>query len=215
MTARATAKRAGTGGPTLVTVGASAGGPGALATVLSALPKTYRGTIVVLQHVDAQFAVGMASWLGEQIALPVDVAKEGDTLAPGMVVLAAGDDVHLTLGAAGLLRYVRADADATRRAYAPSIDVFFESVAAHWRGPAVGVLLTGMGRDGAQGLRAMRDAGAVTIAQDQASSVVYGMPKAAAELAAASEILPLGHIGPRLLQLEQTPPLPLRQGAHG
>jgi len=214
--------------PMLVAIGASAGGPGALATVLSVLPADYRGAIVVLQHVDVQFASSMASWLAGKITLPARVAKEGDPLVPGTVVLATGHDVHLTVTRAGVLRYVRANtagastallktppsvpAAVPAYAYAPSIDVFFESVATYWHGPAIGVLLTGMGRDGAQGLRAMRDAGAVTIAQDRASSVVYGMPKAAIELAAAGEVLPITRIGPRLLDIAQSPPRPLREG---
>lgn len=109
----------------------------------------------------------------------------------------AGTNNHMRLLRNGELAYTE---EPRSHVYRPSIDVFFDSLVAHWRGDAVGVLLTGMGRDGAQGLKAMRDRGFLTIAQDQASSAVYGMPKAAAALDAAVEILPLQRIAPRLVE---------------
>ena len=110
----------------------------------------------------------------------------------------AGREHHLVFAGSMRLRYTRNPSEVS---YRPSIDVFFNSVRRHWQGGAVGVLLTGMGRDGAAGLKELRNNGCRTIAQDQATSAVYGMPKAAAELHAASEILPLNEIGPRLVSM--------------
>lgn len=151
---------------------------------------------MVVQHVDEAFAGGMADWLDAQCALPVRIAREGDRPQTGMVLLAGTND-HLRLVGGERMAYTQEPGDYL---YRPSIDVFFESVVEHWRGEAVGVLLTGMGRDGAHGLRAMRERGFLTIAQDQATSAVYGMPKAAAAIGAAREILPLPGIAARLVQ---------------
>jgi chemotaxis response regulator CheB len=144
-----------------------------------------------------QFAKGLADWLQYQTPLKVRIAQDGDQPTPGTVLL-AGTDNHLVFSAPGRLDYVREPADYS---YRPSVDVFFKSVERFWQGTVVAVLMTGMGRDGAEGLRLLRNAGHHTIAQDRSSSAVYGMPKAAAELDAASEILSLDAIGPRLLQL--------------
>jgi two-component system chemotaxis response regulator CheB/two-component system response regulator WspF len=178
----------------LVAIGASAGGPTALAAVLGKLPTDFGAAIVIVQHVDRAFAEGMAQWLDGQTALTVRVGLEGDRPQPGEALLAATND-HLQLTRAGSLNYTREPADMP---YRPSIDVFFHSVAEHWHGYAIGVLLTGMGRDGAIGLKAMRAKGYHTIAQDEATSAVYGMPKAAAALDAARSILPLGSIADEL-----------------
>lgn len=179
----------------LLAIGASAGGPAAVAKVLSGLPKNFPAAVVVIQHVDEQFAAGMAEWLSRDSTLPVRVAREGDRPAAGVALLAGTND-HLTLLAGGLLGYTPRPREYV---YRPSVDVFFQSVTRHWAGEAVGVLLTGMGRDGALGLRAMRNQGRYTIAQDQASSAVYGMPKAAATLDAAVDILPLDRIAPKVV----------------
>ncbi|MCO6417950.1 chemotaxis response regulator protein-glutamate methylesterase [Siccirubricoccus sp. KC 17139] len=183
--------------PTLVAIGASAGGPAALAVLLGGLPQGFPAAVVVVQHVDRRFAEGMAAWLNGHSAMPVLPAREGDTPRPGTVLLAASDH-HLRLASDSQLGYTAEPRDYV---YRPSVDVFFRSVARLWKGEAVGVLLTGMGRDGAQGLKALRARGWHTIAQDRATSAVYGMPKAAAELDAAAEILPLPNIAPRLLAL--------------
>jgi two-component system response regulator WspF len=180
----------------LVAIGASAGGPSALATLLGALPPRLDAAVVVVQHVDRQFAPGMAQWLGAVSRLPVGLAAEGEPPQPGLVQLAATND-HLVIDAEGRLAYRRHPEEL---AYRPSIDVFFHSVCKHWHRAAVGVLLTGMGRDGAQGLKAMRERGHHTIAQDKDSCAVYGMPKAAQELGAASEVLPLNAIAAALVR---------------
>jgi two-component system response regulator WspF len=155
-----------------------------------------------VQHVDERFAVGMAEWLNQVSSLPVRPIVEGDALVPGTVLVASTGD-HLLLKAGDRLGYSRDPADYV---YRPSVDVFFESVAARWRRDAVGLLLTGMGRDGAAGLKSMRDKGWHTMAQDRATSAVYGMPKAAAELGAVAEVLALGEIAGRLVQMFQPAP---------
>jgi chemotaxis response regulator CheB len=179
----------------LVAIGASAGGPAALTAVLSGLPKGFPAAVVIIQHVDARFALGLADWLSRNCALPVRVAKEGDHPTAGTVLLAGTND-HLRFISSGRIGYT---SEPREQAYRPSVDVFFASVGVHWTGEVVGVLLTGMGRDGAQGLKTLRDKGHYTIAQDQATSTVYGMPKAAASLGAAVDILPLERIAPRLV----------------
>jgi two-component system response regulator WspF len=183
------------GGDRLIAIGASAGGPAALATVLRGLPRDFPAAIVIVQHVDEQFAPGMATWLGQQTALTVKIAAEGDRLAPGTVLL-AGTSHHLVCTGADRVGYA---AEPAGYSYRPSVDVLFQSISHHWPGDVIGVLLTGMGRDGAVGLRALRNQGHHTIAQDEASSAVYGMPKAAATLHAAVEILPVDRIAPRLM----------------
>lgn len=181
----------------LLAIGASAGGPAAVATLLGGLPKDFPAAIVIIQHVDPQFAPGMADWLSQQSGLPVRLAREGEHPVAGVALLAGTGD-HLTLKSADRLGYT---ADPSDYVYRPSVDVFFHSVSRLWLGDAVGVLLTGMGRDGALGLKSLRDKGRHTIAQDQATSAVYGMPKAAVALDAAVEVLPLERIAPKLLKL--------------
>jgi chemotaxis response regulator CheB len=181
----------------VVAIGASAGGPAALATILSSLPRDFPGAIVIIQHVDAQFAIEMASWLNDQSAIPVRTAREGDHPQAGVALLAGTND-HLIFANARTLHYT---SDPQHCSYRPSIDVFFESLARYRKGRAVGVLLTGMGRDGAKGLKALRDAGAYTLVESRATCVVYGMPRAAIALDAAMDVLPLPEIAPRLVQL--------------
>jgi two-component system, chemotaxis family, response regulator WspF len=181
----------------LVAIGASAGGPTALAAVLGGLPADFDAPIVIVQHVDKAFAQGMAEWLDGQSPLPVRIAHDGARPRAGEALLAATND-HLLLTRGGSLRYTREPAETP---YRPSVDVFFQSVVDHWNGEAAGVLLTGMGRDGALGLKAMRAKGYETIAQDEATSAVYGMPKAAAALGAARRILALERIAGELAAL--------------
>ncbi|WP_277760749.1 chemotaxis response regulator protein-glutamate methylesterase [Pseudomonas sp. A34-9] len=181
----------------LVAIGSSAGGPAALEVLLKGLPKNFSAAIVLVQHVDQVFAAGMAEWLASASGLDVRLAREGEPPQAGAVLL-AGTNHHIRLLKNGTLAYT---AEPVNEIYRPSIDVFFESVASYWNGDAVGVLLTGMGRDGAQGLKLMRQQGYLTIAQDQQSSAVYGMPKAAAAIDAAVEIRPLERIAPRLQEI--------------
>lgn len=174
----------------LLAVGASTGGPQALARLLAGLPAGTRAAVLVVQHMADGFIEGLAEWLDGICPLPVAVAADGSRLRPGSVsVVPSG--VNLVVGPA--LR-VRTETPPATQFHVPGIDAAFGSVAATVGARAAGVLLTGMGRDGAAGLRRMRDRGAVTIAQDEASSVVYGMPAAAMELAAATVQLTLATI---------------------
>ena len=181
----------------LVVIGSSAGGPAALTTLLASLPLNFPAAVVIIQHVDKQFAQGLSAWFTSTARLPIRVAHEGDRLEEGVVYL-AGQNRHLVMFSPTQLGYTTHPEESS---YCPSVDVFFRSVAKFWRGQAVGVLLTGMGRDGAEGLKALRDAGHHTIAQDKLTSAIYGMPKAAAELDAAKDILALDKIGPRLASI--------------
>jgi chemotaxis response regulator CheB len=181
----------------LLAIGASAGGPAVLASLLGHLPADFPAAVVIVQHVDEQFAAGMATWLDQGTALPVRAAAEGDQPTVGEVLLAATGD-HLTLKTADRVGYT---ADPVDYVYRPSVDVFFHSACRLWRGEVVGVLLTGMGRDGALGLKALRDRGHYTIAQDEATSAVYGMPKAAAAINAAVDILPAEGIAAKLIEM--------------
>ena len=180
----------------LVVIGSSTGGPHALAKILSLLPADYPAPVVVVQHVDAQFVGELSHWLGKQTPLHVRLAHEGDTPEPGVVMIAGTND-HLVMHPNQSLGYTPFPRDLV---YRPSVDVFFSSVAEHWRGQSVGVLLTGMGRDGAQGLLKLRNRGFHTVAQDRASSAVYGMPKAAAELHAAVEVMSIDQVAAALLR---------------
>jgi two-component system, chemotaxis family, response regulator WspF len=184
-------------GERLIAVGASAGGPAAVSVVLGALPRRLPASIVVVQHLGEDFTEGVAEWLQRGTPLEVRVAREGDRPSPGTVLVAGGNN-HLVFKSGGRLGYT---AEPREKVYRPSVDVFFDSVGRLWRGSVVGVLLTGMGRDGAQGLRALRAQGHHTIAQDEATCAVYGMPKAAAAINAAVDILPLDRIAQRLEDL--------------
>lgn len=186
----------GQGAGRLVVIASSTGGPQALAQILSHLPADYPAPVIIVQHVDAQFAGELSSWLNKQSSLNVRLARDGDSPEVGTVLM-AGTNNHLVMHANQYLGYTESPAELV---YRPSADVFFESVARHWQGRLVATLLTGMGRDGAQGLLRLRERGAYTIAQDETSCVVYGMPRAAADIKAAVDILPLDSIAPALIK---------------
>ncbi|MDJ0845272.1 chemotaxis response regulator protein-glutamate methylesterase [Crocosphaera sp.] len=182
--------------PPLIIIGSSTGGPKALARVLGELPPNFEASIVIVQHVDMQFSSGLAKWLDEQTPLSVTLASEGDRIREGKVLLAGTND-HLVLRPNLTLTYTKEPQDYP---YRPSIDVFCESVAQSWSRKGIAVLLTGMGRDGAIGLKKLRRRGWHTIAQNQQSCVVYGMPKAAVEMEAAIEVLSLSEIASTLVK---------------
>jgi two-component system, chemotaxis family, response regulator WspF len=181
----------------LVAIGASTGGPPVLATILRGLTPAVRATIVVVQHVDERFTAGLTGWLSDQSGLPVTVATEGQRLTRGHVFVAGTSD-HLVFKSAERLGYTT---DPVECVYRPSVDVFLRSAVRWWRGDLVGILLTGMGSDGAIGLKEMRIRGHHTIAQDEATSAVYGMPKAAALLNAAVDVLPIERIAGRVVEV--------------
>ncbi len=181
--------------PPLVIIGSSTGGPKTLVKVLSHLPENLEAAIVIVQHLDEEFSSGLADWLDVQTPLRVRVATRGAHPEKGIIDVARTND-HLILTTGLRFAYTPEPHD---NPFRPSVDVFFKSVAKHWPDKGCAVLLTGMGRDGAIGLAKLRKLGWHTIAQDQATSVVYGMPKAAKELNAAIEILPIEGISPAIL----------------
>jgi len=181
-------------GCTLVGLGASAGGPAAVATLLHALPADFPGCIALVQHLPVGFAQPFVRFLSERTALNVRMLTQSTRPQPGTVVVAP-DGQHLKLNEEGLLV---AAPGSPQEGHCPSVDALFYSLA-QMSGPhAVGVLLTGIGRDGAAGLKAMRDKGALTLVQDQHSSAVWGMPRAAVELGAATRVLPLEQLAEAL-----------------
>lgn len=198
--------------PSLIAIGASTGGPNALATILAECPATLPGAVLIVQHIDARFTSGLVDWLSQRSRLPVVACPDGARPRAGRVYVAA-QDRHLTLDRAGALRYTDAPEHALHR---PSIDVLFQSIADCPGATGCGIVLTGMGRDGADGLLALRQAGFVTIAQDRESCVVWGIPGAAVACGAASLVLPLDRIAARVQEcLTSSLQRPDRETPHG
>lgn len=185
----------------VVGLGASTGGPGAIVEILRALPPEFQLPLLLVLHIAEPFGTAFADWLDGQTARPVRYARDGDLVSAraGEVVMAP-PDFHLAVRDGRL----RLTDDPERHSFRPSVDVLFESIAREYGVAAAACLLTGMGRDGAAGLQDVRRAGGYTIAQDEATSVVYGMPREAVLLGAAESVLPLGEIGPRLARLAVT-----------
>lgn len=183
----------------VVAIGASTGGTEAIKAVLEKYPENGPGTVIV-QHMPEQFTRSFAHRLNSISAMEVREAANGDTVRSGLALLAPGNK-HMALKRSGAQYYVKIKDGPLVHYQRPSIDVLFNSVAEYAGSNAVGALLTGMGVDGAKSLKAMLDAGADTIAQDERSSVVYGMPKAAADIGAAQHILPLDKITEKIISL--------------
>jgi two-component system response regulator WspF len=181
--------------PTILALGASTGGPEALARILAYLPSRFPASVLVVQHIAQEFAPNLATWLQGQTSLSVQVARDGAELTPGVANVASTND-HLIIGPDRKLRYTTEPKDYP---YRPSVDALFYSLLKAEGRRGVAVLLTGMGADGAKGLARLRQAGWFTIAQDQATCIVYGMPQAAALIGAACQVLPLPQIGPAIL----------------
>jgi two-component system response regulator WspF len=182
--------------PPLVVVGASTGGPEALRKILAALPGPLDFAMIVVQHLGELFVPGLASWLAKETGLDVSVIVAGWKPIAGQVAIACTSD-HVILDRAGKLVYVREPEKSVHR---PSVDVFFASLLTSPAEPGTAVLLTGMGDDGAEGLKALHDAGWATIIQDEATSVVWGMPRAALKRGAADQTLPVEKIGEAILR---------------
>ncbi len=183
--------------PHILAVAASTGGPAALQTLLIGLGAGFPLPVLVVQHIAQGFVAPLVAWMAGTVPLPVRIAHKGEQLLPGRVYVAP--DGHHLLAAADQSVALRPPAPADR--FCPSADVLFESVADVYKARAIGVILTGMGDDGARGLLRLRRAGAHTLGQDRASSVVYGMPGVAAELGALGQIAPLEQIAPAVRQL--------------
>jgi two-component system chemotaxis response regulator CheB len=184
--------RAGAALPHIVAIGASTGGTEALRAIIEALPPGAPGMVVV-QHMPEGFTAAFAQRLNANAQVEVKEAAYGDVITPGRVLISPGNH-HTLVRRCGNRLYAQTTNGPLVSRHRPSIDVLFRSVAQAAGASATGVILTGMGDDGAEGLREMRDAGAHTIAQDEATSVVFGMPKEAIARGAAAEVLPLGRI---------------------
>lgn len=185
----------------ILAIGASTGGTQALAEVLEALPATSPG-IAIVQHMPPGFTRSFAERLAKTCRVAVKEAEAGDTLAPGRCLIARGDR-HLRVRRQGGTYIAELDNGPPVGRHRPSVDVLFHSVAACAGANAIGVILTGMGRDGADGLKAMHAAGARTIAQDEATCVVFGMPKEAIAIGAADRVLPLPQIAAGICALAE------------
>ena len=180
----------------LIALGTSTGGPGAIVEVLRALPANFRIPILFVIHISEPFGTTFADWLDSQTPHRVHIAFDGEELPRSGVVMAPPNR-HLIVRDRKLLLSDGPERYSCR----PSVDVLFESVAREYGATCAAAILTGMGQDGARGLLAVREAGGFTIAQDEASSIVYGMPREAAQLGAAQMVLPLAEIGPTLAAL--------------
>ena len=185
----------------IVAIGSSTGGVEALLTVLGNFPENCPPTVIT-QHMPATFTRSFAARLDRATPAHVQEAYDGAPIEVGKIYLAPGGETHLEVVRSGGLR-CRLTAGDPVSGHRPSVDALFSSVAAAAGNTAVGVILTGMGRDGASGLKMMREAGAKTVGQDEASCVVYGMPKVAFEIGAVEQQIPIGHIGSAILKLSE------------
>jgi two-component system chemotaxis response regulator CheB len=172
--------------PRIVAIGASTGGPPVLQTILAALPRNFPIPVLIVQHIAAGFTQGLVEWLAQSSSLSVHIPTHGQSVLPGHVYVAP-DGLHMAVGADGR---VQLKSDEPENGLRPSVACLFRSVAKAYGASAVGVLLTGMGKDGAWELKLMKEQGAVTIAQDQETSVVHGMPGEAIRLGGATYVLP-------------------------
>jgi len=182
----------------ILAIGASTGGPKAVMSILKSLPADFKGAVFVVQHISRGFTRGFAQWLDNESSLAIRLAVDGDEVVAG-TVLVAPDDCHMILSQ-GRVRLVTGEPVNCCR---PSVDVFFTSMAAEYGARAVGVLLTGMGRDGAEGMLRIKEHGGVTIVQDEPSCAVFGMPKAAIALSAVDEVVPLNGIPDAITRIFQ------------
>jgi two-component system chemotaxis response regulator CheB len=185
----------------LIVIGASTGGPRVVNQVLASLPGDLYAAVLIVQHIAAGFSAGMAEWLGHASKLPVVLAREGQPIRPGEVLIAP-DQRDLLITPDGKVHLSENPLLIQR----PSIDISMQAAAAVFGSRAAGVLLTGMGRDGAYGMLTIKRAGGHTIAQDEATSTIFGMPRAAIQLGAANEVLPAAQIAARLVELHKAAP---------
>jgi two-component system chemotaxis response regulator CheB len=183
----------------VIAIGASTGGTEALKNVLTRLPANSPG-IVVVQHMPANFTAAFADRLNSLCQLTVREAKDNDSVVTGLALIAPGN-FHMILRRSGARYYVEVKSGPMVHHQRPAVDILFKSAAKYAGGNAVGVILTGMGADGAEGLLEMKKAGAGTIAQDENSCVVFGMPKEAIKLGAADKVLPLDQIAPEMMRM--------------
>jgi two-component system chemotaxis response regulator CheB len=179
--------------PKIVVIGSSTGGPRALHQVLERLPARFPAPIAIAQHMPPQFTAAMAKWLSDVCKIRIVEAADDMVLAPGVAYVGPGGMQFRIVN--GRAKIAAAQGESL---YKPSVDVLADSAAACYGGGVLAIMLTGMGNDGARGFGRLKDGGAYVMAQDQATSSVWGMPRAVAESGCADEILPLGEIGPRI-----------------
>lgn len=187
----------------VVAIVSSTGGPNTLVQVLSRLQPDFPAPVLLVQHMSKGFIQGFAEWLDEWIALKVSVAEDKGELLPGRLLLAP-DDRHLTVNSH---RQVKLVDDPPVRGHRPSGDYLLRSVGKHFRSGALGVVLTGMGKDGAEGMRRLKALGGKTIAQDEASSIIFGMPKAAIDLGVVDRVLSIDGIAEAMIEFAGSAPL--------
>jgi two-component system chemotaxis response regulator CheB len=178
-------------------IASSTGGPGILAKILRGLPVDFPAPILIVQHIMAGFAAGLATWLNQLAPLEVRLAQHADEPKVGQVLIAP-DNHHMLINNQGLISL---NQEPPQNGLRPSANYLFNSAAQVYGATTIGVILTGMGNDGAEGLLALRETGAHTIAQDETSCVVFGMPAVAIELGAAEQILPADKIATALMAL--------------
>jgi two-component system chemotaxis response regulator CheB len=179
--------------PKIVVIGSSTGGPRALHQVLERLPARFPAPIVIAQHMPPQFTAAMAKWLSDVCKIKIVEAADDMALSPGIAYVGPGGMQFRIVNGRAKIAETQGES-----LYKPSVDVLADSAAACYRGQALAIMLTGMGNDGAKGFVKLKDGGSYVMAQDQATSSVWGMPRAVAESGCADEILPLGEIGPRI-----------------
>jgi two-component system chemotaxis response regulator CheB len=182
----------------VVALGASTGGPAALQEIVPRLPAEFRGAVLVVQHIPKGFSRTLAQRLALRSALPVREAADGDPVSPGMVLVAPAG-VHMKVRRRGGGVRVVLDEEPRTALHRPSVDVLMSSVARAYGPRALGVVLTGMGSDGVQGLRAIRDAGGRTLAESEESCVIFGMPKAALAAGVVDQVVPLARMAAEIV----------------
>lgn len=182
----------------VIAIGASTGGTEAIKNVVSRFPAAFPG-VVIVQHMPAGFTRMFSERLNSICAMEVKEASDGDRVIPGRIIVAAGD-YHMKVRRSGGFYYVELVRGEKVNGHRPSVNVLMHSVARYVGSNAIGIMLTGMGSDGAEGMLAMRNAGATTVAQDETSCVVFGMPKVAYEIGAAQKLLPLDEIAPYVIE---------------
>ncbi len=181
----------------IVAIGSSTGGPGALSKILSRFERDFSAGIVIAQHLSDSFIKGLARWLDSESRISVKEAKDGEAVHPGVALISPAS-YHMQVGNGGKIKLI----DSSKiQGVKPSADILLSSVAEVYGPKAIGVILTGMGSDGAKGLKKVREKGGVTIAQDESSCVVFGMPKEAIEVGAVDRIVPLDSIGEEIINL--------------
>jgi len=193
-----------TGRVDVIAIGSSTGGPVALSTVLAALPKDFAVPVVVTQHMPAVFTRLLAERMNDSMAIEVREAKTGDVLKPGLVLIAPGDH-HMTFRRTAMNVVVELNDGPLVNYCRPSVDVMYESLASMYGGHLLAVVLTGMGHDGRDGCVTLKEKGAYVVAQDEATSVVWGMPGAVASAGLADEVLPISQIGPKIVATGSIP----------